>query len=1687
MASLDDFNQTGPKPTLDNFQIQGPMVPVSNKPSNRNIAAHTAALSQDPESVEATYLRTSVDLDRSADSKVAKEVAERARFESQMRNRKALVGILSDPELSDVEKAAATNEYMNEQSSLYNLRDIVATEALIQDSEEDETNASENARINFASALTEVNESQARQLEMLNNELSSQDPNMVELGVGFLELLAPYAEQAITENVLEQARGGDKTAFLEALTAMGNAKSTLPEMLKKVPYSEREALTRTIIDAVNENSSIVFPDENSFAKMDFLRTALEEGYYGDSDRWIDNIVSVADLAVPFAPFIGRGLKWANRVRKGISSEGAGFVRGALETGDVGITAERAVADRPYIAAEATDAELRAAEDGAEADAADRALRAQEDASEQRLRERRAAQEQDPVRRGEDAATARREARRAVQGDTTKLRAMEDAAEKRAEAIKKGGAAARMTDEDLIAAERAYELEVARKRHVQSDVKPVTLSQTYRNTNPGKARVANQLVGEDTSGQAAQALYGTNRTEAVVHDAAGEVRRSDDLVRNKVAMPDAYTKQKPQAPNPRVMDLVNDAGAINLGPAERTRVLTRVINDFNNAAGVVTRNEMTVPKPDDIGSTTRIGVTYGPRDNGWTSGADAVETVKASLRDYGVRDSDITLMSRVGDDYAPVKVGDAEEGGDYLVQVDFPFTISASDFKEGEWDELDVFYNLFDRVPHVTQGRSGSFQRHILDAHSMLHPNITLGANVSVDRAAQLEKQLIQLSKGFADKYNKLGKRSQVAVEREIKRANKEGYNRTDSSLRADGFGTKELESLKDWRQVWDTMYWLENQDMVKTLRNRNYKAIEDPASDTRLYGKELARNQAGPARRVYNTTSGEMENLEPEDLKALYEKGGSVAELRSPMVMGEEAVKYVKVTNSPGGTIARRLRDDDMVLNYREGYYTVYYQDPKFVDKIVRDSRGNILKRQAVATAGDTSSANRMIKKLQEEAEPGVEYVRRDSKERLRLDSDDNWNLQEAQGRTAQRVRGERLEDATSPITDEGHNHVLGPVDALQRSARNISTRVPMRDYLETAKQRAISQYGHMFPKDKFGRPQFPDSSTKIKADEGLRKEAADARTTVEYLNSLEHGYINQIDETIKNIFRAVADAAGKKNLSLTERAFNFMGEHGGPTKLGRGTAFVLYLALNPVRQLIVQGHQAVQLTALHPRYVTTRLATDVAAMMDMKVGGKMANWSARGTGRSKEELKEMFEAYESSGLSASIDKSNLVRGTLSEIADSTSAGAYRRSPVARAVGMGAQGVAISRKAGFDAGEEINMLTSWLAHYDMAKRDNKGRALSKTQQDMVTAKARSYTYNMNRAGDMPYNENFLGMVFQFMQVPHKALLQTTTNRNLTKAEKARLATFNLAMYGGVPGTAMTAWFSDWLPEEREWREAVLQGMEGYMFNKVASLMYEEDVSIDYSSLAATDQTGLLEFVTQMFTEPGKLIAESPSTSLLFGSNPRITQFARTTAEYFHFVEPKDNNPVTTMEFLQEFGKLSSGFSNAMKARVVLKTGQKISSSGNVVADDLNAVEGFAAAAGLPTLEESRKYWLSNEMYEKSQSFESDVKEWYRQVKYAKAREGITVTESDFYSGVLNLAAENFKDTPKAFEIIQQQLKWDIERNNDDSLHKSVLRAFEWMDPNDAKEIVRTAPFKSEEARQQAADTLEYVDKYRNEE
>lgn len=1624
MASLDKFTDTSAA-SLDSFQIEAPLVPVNNEKSNRNLAAYTAALSGNPDSVEATYLRAAGEMDQEGSSKTFEGVKKRANQQGMTKNRQALIDVLTDPSIPDEQKKASAIAVLDETNERYNVRNAVSEGALIDDSK-DETVEAEYQRVSLASAIDGVNREKKQRQALLNKELAKNDPNILKQGVDFLEMMIPFAEGEGVGAVLKEAKGGDKSAQLKAIALIGEGKVDLRQMLTRLPPEERPAVTERIVDLINSSPGVVLADDNEFARADLLKTVLKEGHYSNTDRWIDNAIGLLDMSILGAP-ISRGTELVRGLRA------------AGRTEEAATTSGRAAED---LNATMPDDELRAAEDASEARISDRQLRQEEDTSEARIRARQQEMEQDPVRRAEDASERRIQARRAVMEDTDELRRLEDLAE-----------------------------EKAQKNSVRSNVQPVSLAQNYKDTNPEKARSANEVAG--TSDEASEAFYGTSRVEAVANDELPEVAKSDGSVENKVSMPDRSSRNRPP-PRPRVMDYADKNGAIYLTDAEKSSAATRVVHDFNNATGLTTRKEMNVPKGNEISGGVDVEVTYGPKDMGWSSGQDAVDLVKWSLRDYGVKDSDITLMQRVGSEYKPVKVSEAREGGDYLVKVNYPYKLSASDVED--WDDLDVKNNFFDRVPHLGGTSGGSFQRHILDAHSMLHPNITLGANVAVDKSAGLEKILLEQTQEFSQPYGKLPKDRQQVLEQKIKQMNYEGKFPPKSEMKAQGMTDEEVNILRAWRDTWDTMYWLENSDLVKSLRNRGFGVIEDSSTDTRVFAKQMSRQQAGSHQRVYDLTTGKMRNVDSEELAELYDKGGAVARMRQPMRVGDEAADTAIVSNKPDGSYIRGLRDDDSVLNYREGYYSVYYTDPHFIVKVERDARGNELYRRAVSTAGTMKEANLKARRLA--ATDGAEYIVRGDVKKIRGDSDQNWDLQMASGRTAQRIRGERLEDASSPITDPSHNNIMGPVDSLITSARSVSSRVPMRDYLEATKQRAIEQYGDVFPKNKFDQPTFPASSSDIVSPgKEASRHAADARTTVEYIKFLEDGYINSMDEGIKSVFRSIADIAGTGGAERLEKAARAASEVRGPTSVGRNIAFTLYLALNPLRQAIIQSHQSVQLFAIAPGYVSRQLSFDLAAMMQMKVGGEAWELSAKATGRSKEELKDMWQAFQESGLSASIDKQNLVRGSLTELAENSRI-AGRKNPIAR-------GVALSRKAGFDLGEEANMTTSWLTHYNMAVQRKGSTKLTQRELDEVSARARDYTYNMNRAGDMPYNENFLGMVFQFMQVPHKALTQMTTNRNLTLRQKVQLATFNTLAYGAPPASFMYATMGDILPEDGEFRELISQGFEGYFLNKGLSLAYGEDVQIDFTGLAASDTSGLFQFLTSLATtDAGEIVAATPAGGLLFGGNARLTNFAKEAAQYFNFTDPVDLEPPQLSEVFEEAAKLSSGYSNYAKARVALEYGKRYNAYGGVVDSTVNTPEAIARLFGFGTLDEAKRYYVTGQMYEKRKGFKEDVQAWYKELKRNLTKEDIKPGEVEWFRRVNNAMLSAFKDSPESRRIILQQMRYDAE-NGDASLVESIRRSTGIMNRDELEGIINEAPV-SDDNREALIRTLDYIDSYEDE-
>lgn len=1552
MASLQEFDDQSAV-SLNEFQVdKNTTAPVTNMASNLNLAAHSAALVQEPERAKEAYQAAASEMSLEGKSQASETIFDLAKQQSFNQQKQALVDYLIDPKVSDEEKAKATASVLDWNNERYNVRNTLSTNALIAPSGRENTEQ-EFVRINLSDSVAAVNSYKREAQAVLNREVSDTDSEGMAAFAEAFQYFVPFVENKFAGDVLSDLQEGKVGSYGKAMAMLGSAKMDIKEMLNRVPPEERMQVTQAIVNVVNTNKNITMVDENDFAKVDYLRTFLEEGYYDDTSKWIDNIASVLNV-VGLGADVGRG------------------VRGVAKAARVESNLERNVA---------------------------------------------------------------REA-------------------------------------------------------VTNRVQPTTVSQNYKDTNPAKAQQVHELAAVDNTGEAASAAYGSSREDAVVHDLGPQLTGVDGSAKAKVGNADAVYNQQ-ITPPADLMDFVENTGAIYYWEAEKRQMRADVVNDFEQVHGMNARKEMF--SVEDLPDGVNIRAVYGPAQGGFSSAEDAREMAKWALRDYGVDDSAITLLARRGSEYVPItdealdaKLSkDVIKGGpsgamgysldrvkpDYLISVNHKYKFSPIDV--AQWAEADVKYNIFDRIPAFSgSSGAGSLQAHMVDFASTLHPTIIKGANVAVDKSASLEKQLLDVGKDFTDGFTKMPKERQAIMNEIIKENNDKGLGFNYTKMAAEGFTKAEMDVAKSWQRYWDTAYWLENRDVARTLRSRGYHEFIDEAHDTRLFAKPLGRNQVSGAQKVWDHTTGSIRSASAEEIAELYKRNGTLARLKDPLQHGDDAVDLIISENAAGKGYLRALNDNSQVLNYRKGYYSVHYKDPHFIVKVVRNKHGDVLYERAVATAGTIKDADLMVKRMQ--AVDGANgYYRRPDIKKEGFSSDDHWSLQAARGRSAQRVRGQRLEDATSTLDSPSQANILGPVDSMILSARSISNRVSMRDYLETTKQRFVSQYSDYLPKDKFGRPAYPNKIDEVKHYGGQtpnNKKLADAKTTYSYLRYLEDGYINHIDDGIKATLKTIADIAGNAGLTRTEKAAAWLGEGRGVSAMAKNVAFNLYLATNPFRQMIVQSHQAVQLFANFPRWIASGLpAPQVTTLTAFQLGFTPSKQILNALGMTLDEAKLMFKEFDQSGLVASIDKQNLIRGAMASMADQAAKKDF--APLT-----------FLRRIGFDAGENVNMQTAWLAFRDKALREGKD-VHAKDVLEEIAAQARNYTYNMNAAGDMPYNQNFLAGVFQFMQVPHKALTTMTTNRVLTPDQKLRLLGFNAIMYT-LPPAAMYSWFGNILPEDPQVRDAVVSGLEGAMFNKLLSLSTGEETRIDWSGLSPLDMYGTMEFIHSLFTKDvGTIVASTPSGQLFFGNNPRITNFAKTAARYFNLIDDYED-PTRFSEVATQFAKLSSGFSNAYKAAYAMEYGKKVNTLGGVTDSNVSTPEAVAQFFGFGTLDEAQRFWVSNVTYEKSKAFEQDVNEWYKGLKQHMANSDQTPEQAD---NILKIYGEAWRvwgnDNFKAKQIIDQLLKKDL-ANGDNRMYKNLLNMTGIMDKDELKNLVNALPNVSEEKRSQIQSTIDFIDGYK---
>ena len=1548
--SLNDDLGESTEPSSEMFKVEEDR-PTLSPSSNSNLAAHGTLLAGD-ENIGATFDLISTELADGGVSDTSTSLIQLVKEESQQSSEDALTELLLDPTVDQADKQAAIQGFSELAEKPTTVQDVVSEQALIAPSE-GETVQAEAIRISTAQLVTEINDFKRQKTAILNAAAAEGSVETADIVLDLAEIILPFTESKLVTQVMGDVRGKYK---LKDFVLSGSAKEELRAAIAAMPIDQQLEASKKVVDIISKNSSIILPGENDFAKLDLLRTVLEDGYYTQADKYLDNMVSLLDMTV---------------------------LGGALST---------------------------------------------------------------PVRSLKKLVRGFRGGKSPSVGDTV------------ADSVK-------------------------------STVNPSSVSQNLKDTNPAKSKNLHDAMVNSESDEIAKAAYGAEKSEAVANDILQEVAKSDGSVKNKVGNIGSKKDQEITG-NPETLEFNKKDGQIYYFEQEKRSARAHIVNDLHNAIGITTRGEMTTVE--SFGGATRFSMKYGPEQGGWANAEDAVESVKISLRDLGITDNDIKLLYRDGEDYVPTTLADeakfAEVPQDYIVQVDYDYKVNPVDVEE--WAKPDVKRNLFDRSALLAGTSNGSFQRHLLDAASMLDPTLTGGAARSIDKSAELDRKLMEELKKFSDTYTKLGSDRQQMIESLLKESNFKSQGPDLNKLIADGFTPKEIDALSAWKNFGDTMYWLENADLVKTLSNQGFGIIESGKNGSKLFARGVKRGGVKQNAKVYDPVSDKVISLSGKELDDLYEAGGEVATLKQPTMVDDNMVDLIVTTNKPGMSYLRRLNPEDQVLTYKPWHYQVRYKAPYFIDELVHNSKGEFLYKKAVAVSGNIKDAEREVRRLT--TTTGRQYAppRRDIK-MMDLGSDDYWSLQVTTGRTSQRVRGKRLEDSTNPMNSGADNQwVLGPIDSAVAAARNMSKRASTRDYLDATKTRFMNNYGDLIPKNKFGQVAFPRSSKDISnlggVGKGQIKRLADARTTFEYIKSVEHGYVNSLDDSFKALFRGIGDIAGSRGLTKVEGSANFMADNFSITSDLKQLATTLYITTNPLRQIVVQSSQAMQLMANFPGYIGKQgLARDMSWLYPvMSANGELNSISKqliKAAGRTETEAKDMYKWFMESGQASGIDRQALVKGSLTDLVEASKI-TGNNTVLSKTLGT-------LRKYGFDAGETVNVSTSWLAHYDKMRKSKKGK-LTQADLDQISASARNYTGNFNDAGRMPYSENFLGLIFHYAQVPHKLILTGLTNRGLSPAERVRLTTLNALMFS-LPPAAMYGMFGDILPENEEAKDLVVQGLLGYTFSSMltqASQMVDESqpkTRLDLSNMAPNDFTGLVELVHGLFTtDAGEILSNAPVGQLFFGNNPRLTNLAKSAARLFNYFDD-EQEPIKVATLAKESARMFSGMSNLWKAKMALQTGLKRNSLGNISDEEVSAFEGIAQAFGIPTMDEAQKRWIGNERYAKTKAFRDDVKESYKTIKRNLAVDGIDPKSHEAISRVISYASQGFEGVAKieAQRMIGKMLERDA-KDGDGSLYRSIIKSSGMMSVQETHNMIDAVPDWDEKKRQQAHDTVDFMHNFK---
>lgn len=843
----------------------------------------------------------------------------------------------------------------------------------------------------------------------------------------------------------------------------------------------------------------------------------------------------------------------------------------------------------------------------------------------------------------------------------------------------------------------------------------------------------------------------------------------------------------------------------------------------------------------------------------------------------------------------------------------------------------------------------------------------------------------------------------------------------------DNLTDAQLQGYASVREGLKIQHQLLNRMVYRDGINRNFKTARGLNPDRPNYhGNEIVEGEAKPGM-YFDPEANEMVNLAKDsDVQDIYNGGGTFIKLEFP-IDGPDGGKFDRVIVRSGdyelGEFSRSP------LNYYEGYYNRFYEDPYYVimhiDKaVVNGVEQKQTITEAIRTAGSSPEAINYVKKYsdstvldngryQNSKDPRISYEIRAAKD---VNNVEGPLLQQQSMHKEGRIFFDKRNYDRLPDVNGNRAKIQDLNLALQKGTAMATRTVTTEELMKTMTNGFRNQFG-----DIEGLSTLLNTgniSSVIKHLESLKANAtvpayrgrlSEALQLARYLRvqlGYDSAWIPAIRETQIKVGNWVARAGVEKDMKSLSRFGGWIEKRGqstDPFRAMKSLAYNTFMVATPGRQLLLQSGQISFLTPYAPKYIASgKVFVDSVALRrglrERVIEGYQDGFTnakmAKVMGLSKKEYSRLVEELDRSGLMsmpgvhAFKPNPNAAKGA--RLRDSAAGHGWHK------LRTGGSKVMDAFRWGFDAGERNNLsMTYMIALRKALKEKNVPSLTAFTRQewDDIALDASNLALGMSKPNKAWYQSGAPGVPTQFISFTHKAGLALLRQNPSISVEKAsQIMAVGYLMWGanffgaedysrqllssiGLSNRAM-----DEVLAGVSLQDFLAGGLIESGFNALAEATFGDDYnSLDISSFApGVDVSRVYDnFYRAIMDKPGTL-----DLNILLGPSSRPAGGFLTGAAWVsrYFTESED--PPGT-KFLRAAEILGShtvpAWNNANKALIAKKMGEWLDADGDTL--PMQPVAGTMIARGflgIKSDEEIAYQHIRSEMYTAKKNMDNAV-------------------------------------------------------------------------------------------------------------